>query len=312
MASADGNGRPLWLELGMLFLDYPCFEDNAQFLNLLTTACSPLSATQIQKYMFLLREETQLGHDSTFYEFLPYKFGPFSFAAQREIETLAAYGYVESGACSMYVTSLGKKEAIKIDDDTSHAVFSIVSRYGKVSVRSLLKDVYTRYPWFASNSELKELVPAGIEKPQAAAPAVYTIGYEGRSVDGFLNNLVRRGIRRIIDVRANPVSRKYGFAGSSLMRLSAKIGVGYVHFPELGISSKKRKEAQIRADFVELFRDYERMTLPARIRETEGVAELIRSTPSVLLCMEKEAVDCHRSRLADRIGSLTNLSQVHL
>jgi hypothetical protein len=281
-------------------------------LKLLAAANGPLSATQIQKYMFLLRQETRLGHDSTFYEFLPYKFGPYSFAAQREIETLTAYGYVAAAACSMCVTSLGKEEAIKVDDDTSHAVFAIVSRYGKLSVRNLLKDVYTRYPWFASHSELKELVPAGIEKPQTAAPAVYTIGYEGRSVDGFLNNLIYRGIRRIIDVRANPVSRKYGFARSALARLSAKLGLDYSHFPELGISSKQRKDVRTRAEFMELFSDYERQILPARTADMTGVAELMRSTPSVLLCMEKEVVDCHRSRLADRIGSLTNLSQVHL
>jgi Protein of unknown function, DUF488 len=281
-------------------------------LKVLSTANAPLSATQIQKYMFLLREETQCSHDSTFYEFLPYKFGPFSFAAQREIETLAAYGYIESGARSMRATALGKEEAIKVDEDTSRAVCAVVSRYGELSVRSLLKDVYTRYPWFASNSELKELIPAGIDKPQPAAPAVYTIGYESRSVDGFLNNLIRRGIRRIIDVRANPISRKYGFARSALTRLSSKLGLGYSHFPELGISSKKRKEARTHAEFMQLFNHYEQQTLPARMFEMSRVAELMRSTPSVLLCMEKEAVDCHRSRLADRIVSLTNLSQVHL
>jgi uncharacterized protein (DUF488 family) len=281
-------------------------------LKLLSTANAPLSATQIQKYMFLLREETQCSHDSTFYEFLPYKFGPFSFAAQREIEILAAYGYIESDARSMCATALGKEEAIKVDKDTSHAVIAILTSYGKLPVRSLLKDVYTRYPWFALNSELKDLIPAGIDKPQAAAPAVYTIGYESRSVDGFLNNLVRTGIRRIIDVRANPISRKYGFARSALTRLSGKLGLGYSHFPELGIPSKKRKEARTRAEFMQLFSHYEQQTLPAKTFEMAGVAELMQSTPSVLLCMEKKAEDCHRSRLADRIVSLTNLSQVHL
>ena len=281
-------------------------------LKLLSTAGGALSATQLQKYIFLLREETLLCHDSTFYEFLPYRFGPYSFAAQREIETLTAYGYMESVGSSLRITTLGKNEASKSEADTARAVLAVVSHYGKKPLRSLLKDVYARYPWFASNSELDDLIPAGATKPKTAPPAVYTIGYESRSVDGFLNNLIRAGIRRIIDVRANPVSRKYGFARSTLASLAGKLGLGYSHFPELGISSKKRKEARTRSEFVELFSYYERQVLPARMTEMGRVAELMKSTPSVLVCMEKEAVDCHRSRLANHIASFANLSQVHL
>src|SRR6185437_10592933 len=112
-------------------------------------ADSTLSATQVQKYAFLLREETFLGRDATFYEFLPYKFGAYSFAAQREIEALTKYGYIESSASSLAVTRLGKAEANHADSDTARAVRAIVSKYGKTPVRALLKDVYARYPWYA-------------------------------------------------------------------------------------------------------------------------------------------------------------------
>jgi hypothetical protein len=281
-------------------------------LKLLSAADGALSATQLQKYIFLLREETFLCHDSTFYDFLPYRFGPYSFAAQREIETLTAYGYIESVGSSLCITALGKNEASKSEPDTVRAVLAIVSYYGKKPLQSLLKDVYARYPWFASNSELEDLIPTGAAKPKPAPPAVYTIGYEDRSVDGFLNKLIRTGIRRIIDVRANPVSRKYGFARSALASLAGKLGLGYSHFPELGISSDKRKGVGTRSEFAELFRYYERQILPARVAEMANVAEIMSATPSVLLCMEKEAVDCHRSHLATCIASLTNLNLVHL
>jgi uncharacterized protein YwgA len=281
-------------------------------LKLLSVADGALSATQLQKYIFLLREETLLCHDSTFYEFLPYRFGPYSFAAQREIDTLTAYGYIESVGSSLRITALGKNEASKCEADTACAVLTVLSHYGKKPLRSLLEDVYARYPWFASNSELEDLVLASATKPKTASPAVYTIGYENRSVDGFLNTLIRAGIRRVIDVRANPISRKYGFARSALASLAGKLGLGYSHFPELGIPSEKRKKARTHAEFIELFRYYEQQVLPAKMSEMANVAELMNSTPSVLVCMEKEAVDCHRSRLADCIASLTNLSQVHL
>jgi uncharacterized protein YwgA len=281
-------------------------------LKLLSAADAALCATQVQKYTFLLHEETFLGQDSTFYEFLPYKFGPYSFAAQREIETLTAYGYIESLGSSLRITTLGKNEANKVEIDTERAVLAVLARYGKKPLQSLLKEVYVRYPWFATNSELEDLIPAGAMKPKAAPPAVYTIGYESRSVDGFLNHLIRAGIRRVIDVRANPVSRKYGFARSALASLTGKLGLAYSHFPELGISPAKRKEAKTPSDFDELFGYYEQQVLPARTTAIADVAKLMKSTASVLLCMEREAVDCHRSRLATRIASQTKLSLVDL
>jgi hypothetical protein len=281
-------------------------------LRLLSTADEKVSATQLQKYIFLLREETFLGRGSAFYEFLPYRYGAYSFAAQREIDALVAYGYIESSATSLEITTLGKKQSTEVDSETARAVLAIVSRYGKAPLRTLLKDVYARYPWYASNSELKDLVPHDVPKPKTAPVAVYTMGYENRSVDGFLNKLLRAGIRKIVDVRANPVSRKYGFARSSLASLAGKLGLGYTHCPELGISSEKRRDVHTHDQFRELFGYYEREILPEEADAVTRVAELVKTVPSVLVCMEKEAVDCHRSRLATRVASLTDLKIVHL
>lgn len=281
-------------------------------LRLLSAAGEQVSATQLQKYIFLLREETSLGRDSTFYEFLPYKYGPYSFAAQREIDTLVAYGYIKSSATSLEITTLGKTESTEVGSDAARAVLAIVSKYAKTPLRTLLKDVYARYPWYASNSDLKNLVPDDAPKPKSAPVAVYTMGYEDRSVDGFLNRLLRTGIRKVVDVRANPVSRKYGFARSSLASLAGKLGLGYTHCPELGISSEKRRDVETPDEFRELFGYYEREILPEEADAVAKVAELMKTVPSVLVCMEKEAVDCHRSRLATRVASLTNLKIVHL
>lgn len=281
-------------------------------LRLLSTVDGAVSATQLQKYAFLLREETFLRHDTTFYEFVPYKFGPFSFAAQREVEALTAYGYIEQAATSLCVTETGRTEAKGVDSDVARAVLAIISKYGKAPLRSLLKDVYARYPWYASNSELEDLVPAGVPKRKVARRAVYTIGYEDRSVDGFLDKLIRIGIARIIDVRSNPVSRKYGFARSTLASLAGKLGLGYVHFPGLGISSEKRRNLRTSSEFQKVFGYYERQILPAKPGEVAKVAEFVKVAPSVLVCMEKEPLDCHRSRLATRVASVANLEVVHL
>ncbi len=281
-------------------------------LRLFSTAECPVPATRLQKYVFLLRHETFLGRDSAFYDFLPYKYGPYSFAAQREVEALTAYGYLAPSGSSLALTPLGAREAVNVDSDTTRAVLTIVSKYGKIGLQPLLKDVYARYPWYARNSELQELIPNGAKESKKVPVAVYTIGYEGRSVDGFLNKLLHSGIRRIVDVRANPVSMKYGFAKSSLSGLAAKLGIGYVHCPELGISSNRRKQAQTATDFLKLLNYYESRILPAQDDDAAKVAELMKAMPSVLLCMEREAVNCHRGRLAKRISALNKLDVVHL
>ena len=74
-------------------------------LEVLSAANAPVSATQFQKLVFLLREETFLKQDSTFYEFLPYRFGAYSFCAQREIEALISYGYIDSEVSSRIMWS---------------------------------------------------------------------------------------------------------------------------------------------------------------------------------------------------------------
>lgn len=281
-------------------------------LRVLSEANGTASATQLQKFVFLLRQETFLGQDGAFYEFLPYRFGAYSFAAQREIEALIAYRYLESARTSLNLTRTGEREACQVDNDTARAVITIVSKYSKVPLKALLRDVYRRYPWYASKSDRKDLIPARMPEIKAAPIAVYTLGYEERSVDGFLNKLLQAGIRRIIDVRANPVSRKYGFARSSLSSLASKLGFEYCHCPELGISSAMRREVETPSEFRELFGYYERQILSTKADEVAKVAALMMSMPSVLVCMEKEAVDCHRSRLAARIAALTGLKAVHL
>jgi uncharacterized protein YwgA len=281
-------------------------------LKLFSTADCQVAATKLQKYVFLLRHETFIKQDSAFYDFLPYKYGPYSFAAQREVEALTAYGYLAASGSSLALTPLGSREAANVDSDTSRAVLTVVSKYGKIGLQPLLKDVYARYPWYARNSELQEIVPSEAKQPKKAPVAVYTIGYEGRSVDGFLDKLLHSGIRRIVDVRANPVSMKYGFAKSSLSGLAAKLGLGYSHFPELGIPSNRRRQVQSETDFMKLFNYYESQILPEQEAHSLKLAELMKAMPSVLLCMEREAVNCHRGRLANRISTLSKLDVVHL
>lgn len=285
-------------------------------LALLDCADHSLSHTAFVKLSFLLREETEIGKDSTYYGFVPYRFGPFSFALYRELDALACQSYIEKDEHSIRVhPSMADAVKGKIQELPSGflaAVRSIVGRYGSKPQKSLLRDVYKRYPWYATKSELTDLVPATVSPRSPAFLAVYTAGYERNSVDGFFDRLLRAGIQHIADVRANPVSRKYGFARSSLSAIAGKLGMGYRHLPQLGIPSAQRASLSGFASYQRLMELYEDEILPRQRAAIAKLAQDVQDEPTVLVCVEHDVRCCHRSRLAEAVARKANLSVKHL
>jgi uncharacterized protein (DUF488 family) len=79
------------------------------------------------------------------------------------------------------------------------------------------------------------------------------------------------------------------------------------HFPELGIQSKKRKNLETPEDYDVLFEEYGRTVLKNEKKVIEKVADLTTERPSVLVCSEADPRFCHRTHLARKIQSLTEL-----
>lgn len=285
-------------------------------LSLLTLAAKPLSRTVFVKFVFLLRHETALKNVPSFYDFVPYNFGPFSFTLYRELERLRQNGYVTNqeekvALCKSNLAS-SFREAEALPDSTIAAVTEIVRRYGQLSQYALVSDVYRRYPWFAHNSQLPERKFASIQLPEKAPPAVYTAGYEGKSVEAFFNQLLKLGIEVFIDVRANPISRKYGFAKARLSQFCERLGLEYRHVPSLGIPSSARAGLNTLSQYQRLLSRYEQWMFSHRYTEVEEVGQIMCQRPSVLVCVEKNVLCCHRARLADAVADTTGLEVINL
>lgn len=285
-------------------------------LSLLAQAGKPLSPTVFVKLMFLLRHETELEKDRTFYDFVPYRFGPFSFALYWELGSLRQNGYVTAEedriALCGRTLDLAEREAEELPAYIQAAVAEVLGRYGRMNQSALVRSVYTRYPWFALNSELAERRLADIRCPKKASPAVYTVGYEGKSVDAFFNDLLKRRIEAVVDVRANPISRKYGFSRPRFSEICKRLGFEYRHMPTLGIPSSARSDLSSVASYQRLLNRYERTMLPKHSADVEEVGRLMRQRPSVLVCVEKDIRCCHRSRLAEAVAQTTGLEVIHL
>ena len=167
-------------------------------LKVLEEADGRLSKTVFVKLMFLLRMETELKRHPSFYDFVPYKYGPYSFALYRDLYRLESHGYVTEGddyfALNEKLSIEAKHQTKKLARNFQCAVVDIVERYGQMKLSLLIKDVYDRYRWYALNSERPERRSFSIPPRPKASPAVYTIGYEGKTVDAFFNYLLQKGI----------------------------------------------------------------------------------------------------------------------
>ncbi len=135
-----------------------------------------------------------------------------------------------------------------------------------------------------------------------AMTRLYTIGYQGASIEGFIAALKTAGAETLIDVRAVPASRRREFSKRNLAAALEAAGLAYVHLGGLGNPKAGREAAKAgRLD------DYRRIytehlaTEPARQALTRA-AEIAATSPSCLMCLEADPALCHRSMAAARLA----------
>ena len=145
-----------------------------------------------------------------------------------------------------------------------------------------------------------------------AVKTVYTAGYEGESIDTFFEKLLEAGVQRLVDVRYNAISRKYGFSKGRLRGLCEQRNIDYVHLRQLGIPSSQRRSLRTVGDYQKLMRKYERSILPKVSHVQREALQLVQELPSVLVCFEADVDYCHRGRLAEAVSSEAGMSVVHL
>jgi uncharacterized protein (DUF488 family) len=126
---------------------------------------------------------------------------------------------------------------------------------------------------------------------------IFTIGYEGASLEAFIARLTRGGVNLVVDVRDLPLSRKRGFSKVALSEALDSAGIGYHHIRELGCPKPIRD--RYRADG-----NWERYTasfmqhLSQQKAAVEAVAQLCQGSSLALLCYESDPDRCHRTYVA--------------
>ncbi len=132
---------------------------------------------------------------------------------------------------------------------------------------------------------------------------LFTIGYESATVDEVIAALADAGVRRVVDIRAAPLSRRAGFSKNVLAAHLAEAGVGYTLLKPLGTPPEGREAAR-KGNIKRLREIYlHQLETPEAIAAAAELLSLAADEPCCLLCFERNPAECHRSILVEELGS---------
>jgi uncharacterized protein (DUF488 family) len=143
---------------------------------------------------------------------------------------------------------------------------------------------------------------------------IYTIGFTQSTAARFFGRLKEAGIRRLVDVRLNNGSQLAGFAKRDDLEyfLAEICRAEYVHVPLLAptqemLDTFKKQKGN--------WDEYERqfLALMAQRQVETAIRPDLFAVPTVLLCSEPTAEQCHRRLVVEYLNSnWRNVQAIHL
>ena len=279
-------------------------------LALLERCGNTLGRLKLQKLLFLISQH----QEKPTFDFVPYKFGVYSFRATADAGTLVKYGILSTEESKSWTKTSPELFFPQLKKQDQQLLSAICYRFGLFSGKQLIEYTYDKYPYYAINSTVtnRYLEEKQIEKIESSRPVysnenqLFTIGYEGISAEAYFNKLIKNGVKALVDVRKNAASMKYGFHKSQLANVSKSLGISYYHIPEVGIENDKRKSLKTQKDYDELFENYRDNMLPVSKKAQNNIITIFKKHGRIALtCFEEHPHQCHRSHLA------TYLKQTH-
>lgn len=144
-------------------------------------------------------------------------------------------------------------------------------------------------------------------------PTLFTIGYEDLPPEQLVAELKGAGVRRLIDVRFRPQSRRAGMSKTKLGEHLFAHGIQYEHRrtlgtpPEIRVHFHAGRTAQGRKEFAVYLEQ-------TAADELDDLAErLDTDPPTALMCLEADPATCHRRVIAEALrGRRPDLDVVDL
>jgi uncharacterized protein (DUF488 family) len=260
-----------------------------------------LTKTDCQKLLFLFCKR----RGKNYYDFFPHKYGNFSLILTQDKNRLADLGLLTSHSDFQLKGNQTYLEQLKEDDRTTLRV--LASEIGGIRGKELIHKAYLEAPHYVSRSQIAVQILGNAEYKQVSASwnndqmsCLFTVGYEGVSIDAYLDLLISNNVAALVDVRKNPLSMKYGFSKTKLSDFTKLAGITYIHIPDLGIPSNLRQDLKSAADYQKLFDFYSSQILPDRAQALEELKKIVSEHGRVAItCFEADYHFCHRHKVAE-------------
>ncbi|MDZ4703676.1 MAG: DUF488 family protein [Saprospiraceae bacterium] len=270
-----------------------------------------LDKIRLQKLLFLFANK----QTKAAYDFIPYKFGCYSYSANADMTAMVTRGFINEDEKTF--EKKDKTDYLKqLKPADLKLLQEVKANYGKMNATALMKHTYINFPFYAINSKAAETILTKDElekvsnaKPKGNKTVLFTIGYEGISLEEYLVRLLKNDVKVLVDVRNNPLSMKYGFSKSQLKKYCASLDIEYVHIPEVGIQSDQRQELNTQSDYDKLFAIYLKNNLSKTTPYQNEILKLLKQYKRIALtCFEANICQCHRKYLAEAIETLPDFN----
>lgn len=270
---------------------YPKYYRQRFIITLLQYLNNSLTWSEFQSILFLSQRETEI----SYYDFVLSCNKFYSFEAANDVQVLNRLGWIEiKNNRIILLHKLPSEKGLTQPEAKKLSMFIRKKKYFKEQcLFSVCTKTYKQNPH-----------PDGL--------ILFTIGYEGVSFDEYINNLLQNSIRLLCDVRINPVSRKFGFSKRNLSEILPKLGIEYLHIPELGVLSSNRKELHTTSDYHRLFAKYNKDLENKKQFLSMLTDSIFKFKKIALTCFEQEPLFCHRHCISDYIKKERNIKVIHL
>lgn len=281
-------------------------------LAILEQLAEAVPSIKLQKLMFLLCDQME----NKPYDFIPYLYGCYSFQLSQDLKHLATADLItiaDNGReKKCFLNTYSRQYSSLVDKETLSQITKVVSRYGTLQASELIKYTYIQYPFFAVNSHIlenyfdeKRITIIRNTRPRKKERILFTIGYEGLTLERYVVKLILEDVRILCDVRKNAYSQKFGFSKFILSKACEGVGIKYIHMPELGIQSEKRRNLKNQNDYNCLFDEYESTVLLNEKAALNYLFQLLQTDNRIALtCFEHDPLQCHRLRVANKLMSI--------
>jgi uncharacterized protein (DUF488 family) len=123
------------------------------------------------------------------------------------------------------------------------------------------------------------------------------LGYEGLTIEAFIERVQHARVQLIVDVRELPLSRKKGFSKTAFREALAAAGIGYEHRPVLGCPKPVRDRYKADGDWQAYTRSF-LAYLSSQKTEIEDLSRSALIQQACLVCYEADFDLCHRTYVA--------------